>query len=206
MEYPIPTVVIVDDHPAIIAGFSRVWRKDLRVVGVARDASSAVAVAAQHRPSVVTMDLGLRGCPYDAIREIVVRVGSPVLVITGSNCAAVAQRCAEAGASGIISKGNSDGEMLAAVLAVARGEKYLGAEWSQLGPDACPNLEPGDGPLLEMVSWGWSTSEVAKWSNTSAADVEQRLDRLRERYEAKDDAHLIARAFKCGVLTPEQVG
>lgn len=201
MSETLPTAVVVDDHPPIAEAFRRLWRRRLSVVGTAYNAPSGVAVAAAHSPDVVTMDVQLPGCPWTAIRRIVDEVGSPVVVITGSNLAAIADRALEAGAGGVVPKSCSTEEMLAAVLAVARGEEFIGATWESRPADSCPRLEPTDEKLLHLVAMGLSSAEAAEFLGTPLRTVQRRLQSLRERYEAKTDARLVARAYNCGVLT-----
>ena len=81
-------VLIVDDE-ALIAEVLRmhVENMGMEVCATAATASAAIALAEEHRPSVVLMDVRLRGEKdgVDAAIAIHQTVGSKVIFITGSN-------------------------------------------------------------------------------------------------------------------------
>jgi DNA-binding NarL/FixJ family response regulator len=82
-----PSVLIVDDEFLISMHFSAlVEDMGLTVCGVAETAEGAVALAENHRPAVVLMDMRLRGegDGVDAAISIHEAVGSRVIFITGS--------------------------------------------------------------------------------------------------------------------------
>jgi DNA-binding NarL/FixJ family response regulator len=70
-EQPLPhdgdtamiTILLVDDRPSVLSGLC-IWlanEPDLEVVGETRDAATAVALAAELRPDIVLMDVGMPG-------------------------------------------------------------------------------------------------------------------------------------------------
>lgn len=81
------SVLVVDDE-AIIAQLWWVYLElmELEVCGSAATADEAVALAQQHRPAIVLMDMRLRGerDGVDAALAINATVGSKVIFITGS--------------------------------------------------------------------------------------------------------------------------
>jgi DNA-binding NarL/FixJ family response regulator len=80
-------VLVVDDE-ALIANLwcMHLEAMGMEVCGIAATADSAIALAQQHRPSVVLMDMRLRGQKdgVDAALAIHESVGSKVIFITGS--------------------------------------------------------------------------------------------------------------------------
>lgn len=82
-----PCVLVVEDEYLIAEGL-RLQLQDmgLTVCGTAATAESAVALAETHRPSVVLMDVRLRGVGdgVDAALAIHEKVGSKVIFVTGS--------------------------------------------------------------------------------------------------------------------------
>jgi len=80
-------VLVVDDEYLIAQGLRlQVEDMGLNVCGTAATAETAVALAQAHRPSVVLMDMRLRGKGdgVDAAIAIHFTVGSRVIFITGS--------------------------------------------------------------------------------------------------------------------------
>jgi CheY-like chemotaxis protein len=81
-------VLVVDDESLIV----RLWCIQLETIGfevcgTAATAEAAIALAQEHRPSIVLMDMRLRGEKdgVDAALAIHESVGSKVIFITGSN-------------------------------------------------------------------------------------------------------------------------
>jgi CheY-like chemotaxis protein len=80
-------VLVVDDE-FLIADLLSTMLQDigLEVCGTAATAAEAVSMAVAHQPSLVLMDVRLKGQPdgIEAARRIRQRVGSTVIFITGS--------------------------------------------------------------------------------------------------------------------------
>lgn len=81
-------VLVVDDESLI----AKLWCIQLasigfQVCGTAATAEAALALAQEHRPSIVLMDVRLRGETdgVEAARAIHEQVGSKIIFITGSN-------------------------------------------------------------------------------------------------------------------------
>lgn len=85
---PLNSSVLIVDDEAIIAELWSAYmeRMGLEVCGMAATADDAIALAEQHRPAIVLMDMRLRGKRdgVDAAIAIHGAVGSKVIFITGS--------------------------------------------------------------------------------------------------------------------------
>ena len=100
---------------------------DLAVVGVAADGHQAVALAREHRPDVVLMDLQMPGLDgVEATRAIVAEgLGADVLVLTSFSDHARIHAAIDAGAVGYLLKDAEPADLLDGIRAVARGESPL---------------------------------------------------------------------------------
>lgn len=81
------SVLVVDDEAIIVELWSmHMQMMGIEVCGSAATADAAVALAEEHRPAVVLMDMRLRGQKdgVDAALAIHASVGSKVIFITGS--------------------------------------------------------------------------------------------------------------------------
>lgn len=107
---------------------------DVRVVGEAGDQAEAIRLVREHGPSVLVLDLRLRG---GSSVETIARLrehtpgapGAPRtrIVVTTMECSpAFAHRAFQAGASGFVIKDLADVELVEAVRSAARGERYAG--------------------------------------------------------------------------------
>ena len=122
-------VQIVDDHAVVRAGLRRVLdaEQDIETVAEAADAEHAVFAALEHKPDVVLMDVvmpgksGIEGMP--ALLQAV--PDAKVLVLSMQDDPRYVREAFDAGASGYVLKEAADTEVVAAVRAVAAGERYL---------------------------------------------------------------------------------
>jgi two-component system, response regulator PdtaR len=81
------TVLVVEDEFIIADLFARqIEDMGLRVCGIADTAEKAIALATEHRPALVLMDVRLKGVldGVDASIAIHKAVGSKIIFITGS--------------------------------------------------------------------------------------------------------------------------
>lgn len=107
MNRPAPCVLVVDDE-YLIAESLRMQIEDLgfTVCGTAATAKAAVALAVQHRPEVVLMDVRLAGEEdgVDAALAIHHEVGSKVIFLTGSREPATIERIEQDHPSSVLFK------------------------------------------------------------------------------------------------------
>jgi len=118
-------VLIVDDHAGFRATLRRVLEADgWAVVGEAADGSSAIRLAAELRPDVVVLDIGLPDIDGFAVTDRLARPddgAAPAVVLVSSRDArAYGDRLAASTARGFVAKGDLDGRSLGAVVAAGR--------------------------------------------------------------------------------------
>ena len=104
---PLRILVCEDDEQlAALVGELLADDGDFDVVGRARDGEEAVRLAAELRPELVLMDIGLPGVDgIEATRAIRAAVGAPhVVIYTGSDEYADVARADDAGADGYLHK------------------------------------------------------------------------------------------------------
>jgi len=111
-------VLVVDDEPFI----AELWCIHLRLMGlqicgIAATADAAVTLAMQHRPSLILMDVRLRGRRdgVDAALEINASLGSRIIVITGSREPETIARINTASPAVVLYKPVSDRQMHSAI-------------------------------------------------------------------------------------------
>lgn len=112
------TVLIVDDEILIALALEvQIQDMGLTVCGIAATAAEAVALAQQHRPMVVLMDMRLRGegDGVDASLAIYATVGSKVIFVTGSREPSTVERIESDHPYAILFKPVSQDQLAAAV-------------------------------------------------------------------------------------------
>jgi DNA-binding NarL/FixJ family response regulator len=137
------SVLIVDDHPVVRQGLRALLavQDGIEVAGEAGDGGTALALAAEHAPEVILLDLKLPGMDGLAVlgelRER--QCASRVLVLTSLTDHASAAAAVRAGAAGVVYKDVDPDALVRAIRAVHDGHLLL-------APEAA-------GPLLRSASW-----------------------------------------------------
>jgi len=124
-------VLIADDQAIIRDGLATILGllPDVEVVGLAPDGREAVALAVQHRPDVVLMDLRmpvLDGVAATAQLRLDVPAAAVLVLTTYSDDESIV-RALRAGARGYLTKDAGRAELAAAIRSVARGQPTFGA-------------------------------------------------------------------------------
>lgn len=112
------TILVVDDEFLIAQGLCmQVEDMGLMVCGTAATADEAIALAREHRPAVVLMDMRLLGDKdgVDASLDIHHSVGSKVIFITGSREPATMERIQLDHPSAVLFKPVSDRQLRTAI-------------------------------------------------------------------------------------------
>jgi DNA-binding NarL/FixJ family response regulator len=125
------TVEVVDDQALVRAGFQALLEAepDIAVVAEAADGESAVALAREHRPQVVLMDV--RMPKVDGLQATAQITGDPalsdtrVVVLTTFELDEYVFGALRAGASGFLLKDVEPADLVRAVHVVAEGDALL---------------------------------------------------------------------------------
>lgn len=211
------TAVVVDDHPATVAGIEA-WcagaEPPIRVVD-----SGATAAVAWTEPGgsadVVVLDLQLTGqVPAYADLRRLVDFGRQVVVYTLREDRDTALTCLDLGASGYLTKAEGPVHLVAAIRAAAASLPYTPPSLARaIGNDTRPDrprLTPRE--LDVLLSWFASESKdmVARKLGVSVSTVNTYINRVRVKYaaagrEAPTKAALVARSIQDGLVGLEDL-
>lgn len=211
------TVVVVDDHPATIAGIEA-WcaTSDPPVRVVESGASVAVAWTEPGASAdVVVFDLQLGG-PVPAFADLrrLVDAGRQVVVYTMREDRDTALNCIDIGAFVYLTKAEGPAHLISAIRAAAAYLPYTPPSLARaIGDDARqgrPHLTPREVDVL--VNWFASESKemVARKLNLSVSSVNTYINRVRIKYanagrEAPTKAALVARAIQDGLVRLDEL-
>jgi DNA-binding NarL/FixJ family response regulator len=210
-------VVIVDDHPAILAGI-RAWLTaadpPIDVVAAGRDLSAAWLEPGRSAP-VVVMDLQLGGTvpSYTELARLVEH-GRHVVVYTMREDDDTALTCLDVGAFTYLTKAEGQAHLVAAVRAAAACRPYISPSLAgAMGVDARRNRPVLTRREVEvLLEWFRCESKdlVARKLGISARTVSSYIDRVRVKYAnsgrpASTKAALVARAIQDGLVAPEDL-
>ena len=122
-------VVLVDDHPMLLWGLSKLIdgeRPRLEVAGTAQTIEEAQRLVQQEKPDVVLLDLDLGGqSGLDAMPAILRQEGTRIIILTGTRDRRLREQSMLLGASGILSKEAAADTLITAITRVHAGELWL---------------------------------------------------------------------------------
>ncbi|MFD3307403.1 response regulator transcription factor [Streptomyces sp. NPDC058656] len=206
------SVVVVDDHPAILAGVEMWYAASARPItvvaagGSVREAWTAPGSTAD----VVLLDLQLgEGAPALSSLRRLVDSGRQVVVYSMRDDEKTALTCLDLGAATFLTKSEGQDHLVEATLAAADERPYMPpALAGALGTNARadrPQLSAGEENAL--IEWFQSESKelVAQRLGISVRTVNSYLDRVRIKYAnvgrpARTKASLVARAIQDGLV------
>lgn len=195
--------VLVDDHELVRAGFRLILsgQPDIEVVGEASNAEDGLRLIRAQKPDVALIDVHMPGMSGIELTERVQRAGLPtrIVILTVVQDAQFPRRLLHSGALGYLTKGSPADELLEAVRAVARGQRYLDAAiaremaLSTVDGDASPleSLSSRELEVALMLARGLQVNKVADRLHLSAKTVSTYKQRV---FEKLGVAHTIALA------------
>ncbi len=125
-------ILVVDDHPVIRSGLSKVFmvNKDLVPVGEAADGTEAIRMTASHKPDVILMDLMMVGMDgITATRKIHEKYPLvKIIALTSFSEKNMVQGALQAGAIGYLLKNVTAAELGNAIRSAHTGQMTLSPE------------------------------------------------------------------------------
>jgi DNA-binding NarL/FixJ family response regulator len=159
------SVLIVDDHASVRAGIEAFLgaERDLRVAAAVATAAQAEAACSEHRPDVLVADYHL---PDQDGLTLCLRLGEgggpPVVLFSAFADENLGVLAMIAGARAMVSKSSDPRDLVAAVHAVARGERAMPAAGARALRAAGERLDGDDLPVLGMLVHGVPPAEIAQ--------------------------------------------
>jgi DNA-binding NarL/FixJ family response regulator len=187
----------------------------IELVGVAPDGRSLMDLVRAHAPDLVLTDIVLPDLNgIDATRAICADYpGTKVLVISGHTERQIVAEAFRAGASGFLSKSCAREEVVHAVAVVAGGEAYmtpvlagqlvrdLAFAPSPNGGSAWTSLSTREREVLQLISEGKSTKEIAEALGVSVKTVETHRQQVLSKLGLKSTADLVKYAIREGLTS-----
>jgi DNA-binding NarL/FixJ family response regulator len=196
-------VVLVDDHELVRSGFCLILsgQPDIEVVGEASNAEDGLRLLRAVKPDVALVDVHMPGMSGIELTERVQRADLPtrIVILTVVQDVQFPRRLLQSGALGYLTKGCASDELVQAVRAVAKGNRYLDAPIAREMALSAVDGEVSPLDLLSsrelevalMLARGLAVNEVANHLHLSAKTVSTYKQRL---FEKLDVQHTIALA------------
>jgi DNA-binding NarL/FixJ family response regulator len=214
-------VLLVDDQPLIRSGFRALLdaEDDIEVVAEAGDGAAGVALARQHRPDVVLVDVRMPGVDgIEATRRIAADpdlAGVHVVVLTNYGLDEYVFDALRSGAAGFLVKDVLPEDFLHAVRVAARGEALLAPAITRKLIDryvtqppltrtagALRRLTGREREAVALAAQGLSNAEIAARMAISPITAKTHLNRAMTKLQARDRAQLVIAAYESGLIIP----
>jgi DNA-binding NarL/FixJ family response regulator len=214
-------VGLADDQSLIRAGFRALLEAedDLAVVGEAVNGREAVALAAEHHPDVLLLDVQMPVQDgIEATRQIAADpalAGVHVVILTNYGLDEYVYQALRAGAAGFLVKDTEPADLLHGVRVAARGDALLApaitrrliGEFVSRPPESslATGLEVLTGrerEVLALAARGLSNDEIAAHFVISPVTAKTHVSRAMSKLGARDRAQLVVFAYEAGLVTP----
>ena len=214
-------ILLADDHAMMRAGLRQLLEAlpGVEIVGEANDGRAAVRMAAEARPDVVVMDIGMADLNgIEATRQIrAAAPGGPRVIALSAHCdRRFTTEMLKAGASAYVLKDSAFGELALALKAVMADQVYLspavaeavvgdyaGGGTADSPASAFAKLSPREREVLQLMAEGKSTKEVARHLHVSAKTIETHRRNLMEKLDTHTVAELTKYAIREGLTSVE---
>ena len=167
------TVVLADDHPLAREGIRSILNKapDIQLVGEAETGNDVQRLVSELRPRILLLDLKMPG-PHPAEIEKWVRTNYPetvTLVLTAHDRDSYLSRMIDAGAAGLLDKGESGERLIGAIRRAARGEFLFDShqldrarQWRLSAGEKWESLTTREREILRLLVKGFDNAHIGK--------------------------------------------
>lgn len=175
-------VLLAEDHAIVRHGLKLLIdsQPDMEVVAEASDGASALERAVSLKPGVAVLDITMPQMNgLEATRAIRDRVpGTAVVALTRHNDGAYVQELVRAGALAYVLKQSAAHELVNAIRAASRGDRYLDPSLSaeparpSTRKRATPAVTHRETEVLKLMALGHTNKEIASALDISVKTVE----------------------------------
>ena len=206
-------ILLADDHTMICAGFQKLLEPEYDVVGSVGDGRMLLKAAAELKPDVVLVDVGmplLNG--LDAGRELKrLMPDTKLIFLTMNPDSDLAAEALRIGASAYLLKNSQSSELLQAVRDAIRGKSYVTPQIRDAmeeifirDPKAVnrpKHLTDRQREVLQMLAEGRSMKEIAQILQIKHRTVRFHKSRIMEELGITTNSELVQYAIKHGMIS-----
>ena len=207
-------VLLVDDHEVVRTGLQMLLESEpeVTIVGNAASGEEAMRAAAELKPDVIVMDIGL---PDISGIEATTKIKQQwpeiaVVALTIHEDEEYFFQMLDAGASGYIPKRAAPEELLTAIGAASRGEVYLHPSLAKLlvkdyleeetREDRLDGLTARELEVLELVAEGLTNREIGQQLSISHKTVARHRENIMEKLNLHSRVELVKYAIRKGII------
>lgn len=205
-------IMIVDDHPIVREGYSRLIEREgnLQVCAEADSKSIALNQIMNDPPDLVIVDISLKdGSGLELIKDIKAQFKQiKMLAVSMHDENLFAERCIRAGALGFVNKQQAPEQLVTAIHRVLSGKVFLSSEitermicrsigsenYSEESP--IETLSDRELEVFEQIGLGETTRQIAEKLNLSPKTVETYRENIKHKLNLDNATELIRNAIQ----------
>lgn len=205
-------VLLVDDHPIVRHGLSKLIEQspDLEICGEAASSAEALQIMRETDPEVVVIDISLGGGNgLELIKQIKAQGSDARLLVSSMHDELLyAERSLRAGAMGYINKIEGTEKIIEAIHQILHGRIYLSGPMTErvLQRMMQNSPEPGSSPVdalsdrelevFEMIGHGQTTRQIAKKLHLSPKTIETHREHIKTKLHLQNNNELVRQAVQ----------
>jgi len=211
-------ILLADDHTVVRKGLRLLLESQpgFRVIADAADGRAAVALAEEHSPDVVVMDVAMPNLNgIEAARQICAKLPHTAVVFLSMHSdESYVLKALKAGARAYLLKDSAENDLIQAVIAVTQGKSFFSPAISKMlvedymrqmqerqVEDTYDLLTTREREVLQLLAEGKSNKEVAAVLNLSLYTVETHRGNILQKLNLHSGAELILYAIRKGVIS-----
>jgi DNA-binding NarL/FixJ family response regulator len=195
-------VLIVDDHPVVIAGCRALFTSDPSVeILEASDAKEGHRAYLQKHPDVAVIDVRLPDLTGFELAKRIRKVdaAAKIVLLSESEDPAFVARAVEMGIQGYVSKSDDPRLLAKAIRKVAAGDRFVSPRLAEattfagaaINANPLTQMSPRELEILKLLSRGDSISQVASELGVSYKTVANTTSMLKTKLGARNHADLV---------------
>lgn len=195
------TIILVDDHAAVRAGYRRFLddEHDMLVVGEAANSEQAYELLGQTGCDVLVLDISLPGqSGLDLLKRILIKWPKQrVIVLSMHDSPVIADKALQLGAMGYVTKSSEPEELVMAIRRTAAGLQYQSKDLAS--EDQAAALTARETDIVRLLVQGKTLDQVAESLGISSKTVSNNLSQIRQKLGLNTDFELAAWAWSQGL-------
>lgn len=209
-------VLVADDHPVVRKGLIQILNEseDIKVVHEATTSQAILDRLAQSSAvpiDVVVMDVGMPGRSGLEVLPGIHRdyPKLPILILSQYPAEQIAVRAIKAGAAGYLNKESAPEQLVAAVVSLSQGRRYLTDHVAELlatsvkSGSVLPHetLSNRELDVMRLIASGKTVSEIAEALNLSVKTISTYRTRILQKMSLATNAALTSYAVRHGLVS-----
>lgn len=199
-------IIIVDDHPILAEGIASLLdgKGNGHDIVKVRTGSEAVCAVSSSTFDLAVVDLSLPDIDGMELIRSLRKSNSRLLIVvyTMHDEPWVMKELQLVKADAVVLKNDDMDELILAVESVCIGIPYYSARFKRLADDAQRVLTMREADILQYVSDGLQSNEIAKRLFVTENTIEYHRRKLMKRFGANNNASLVSMAIAKGLVKP----